>query len=146
MSASSAGTATKRPHRAGVVAGAAVAAFVLSAASVAWACTQIIGQMTVTPDAGPAGTVVNARATGLKGTGAKYKMKFNDATRTAAEGGCHSAPIVLKKGIRTTAQGTFDVNVTIPSNAPLGASQICGLETYPTPGNTGTAHITFTVG
>lgn len=145
MSATNPGTATKRPHRA-VIVGAAVAAFVLSAGSVAWACTQIMGQMTITPTSGTPGTVITTSAVGLKASPAKYKLKFSDANRVAAGLGCHGTNIVIKKGIRTTSNGTWSgVNATIPPTAPLGLSEVCGLESYPTAGQTGTTHQAFTV-
>ena len=123
-----------------------VAAGVLMLGAVGWACTQIMGVMTITPTSGTRGTVVNTTARGMKAYPAKYKLMFNDSARVAAGSGCHTAPIILKKDVRPNTAGTWsNVTVTVPATVPAGASQICALETYPTPANTGSSHQSFTV-
>lgn len=139
------GRTQRRIRRAASVA-APIMALAMAAGATAWACTDIMGQMTLSPTSGAPGTVVSTSAVGMKGAPSKYKLLFNKAPRVAAGKGCHSAIKVLLKPVKPDVTGAWsNVVVKIPSLAPLGVSQICGLETYPNPAQTGTTHETFTV-
>ena len=129
--------------------GVGAAAFVLTAvagvATVAFACTDIMGPLTLTPTSGAAGTVVTTTANGLKGTPAKYELHFSTSAGSAYD--CMSfTGVQVLKTIRTNrAGGWTNVRVTIPSTASLGTHNFCGMEIYPTHGGTGTTHESFTV-
>lgn len=121
-------------------------ALLLVAASASYACTEVMGVLEVSPTSGPGGTVITTGAVGMKRSPARYSLLFSDADRVTANQGCHTSSVVLVRRIRTNAKGAWsNVTATIPLDAPVGVSQICGLEKYPNPGNTGTTHQTFTV-
>lgn len=129
--------------------GFGVGAFVLSAAAglatVAFACTDIMGPLTLTPTSGSAGTLVTTSATGLKGTPAKYELHFSTSAGSSYD--CMSfTGVQVLKTIRTNrAGGWTNVRVNIPPNASLGTHNLCGMEIYPNKGGTGTTHQSFTV-
>jgi hypothetical protein len=72
-------------------------------------------------------------------------MLFSDANRVGAGENCMDSTTVIKSRIRTDTTGQWSGTVRVPYSAPQGVSQICGKETYPVPGQTGTTHETFTV-
>ena len=107
-------------------------------ASAAYACTMIMGPLTLNPPSGPAGTVVSTTASGLKPFPARYDMFFG--------GTCMSFSGRLLKTITTNSSGGWiNVKVTIPKRAPLGQQALCGVEAYPNAGQTATTHNAFTV-
>ena len=116
-------------------------------AATVFACTGIMGPLTISPASGNAGTTITTSATGLKPSPATYKLVFEDSVSIAAGGSCsYQSPVVLVPTIPTDGQGSWNnVNATIPSNAPQGVSQVCGWEKYPVAGQTGTTHDTYTV-
>ena len=115
-----------------------VAAALVATASLAFACTQIMGPLTITPSSGRAGTVVSTSATGLKPFPARYAMFFG--------GTCMSFTGKLLKTITANSSGGWsNVKVTIPKKAPLGQQSLCGVEAYPNAGQTATSHNDFTV-
>lgn len=116
----------------------------LAAVSVAWACTASMGSMSISPKSGPRGTKVTANATNLKPV-ASYKVVFNNSSRVRQSRSCHSAPTVLRSSVGTSATGSFSTTVRIPTNAPLGLSEICAMETAPVPNSTASTHERFTV-
>jgi hypothetical protein len=115
--------------------------------SAAWACTAVMGKLELNPTSGRAGSTVKASATGLKVSPAKYRLVFINSQKLKNGVYCHSAtgPVVIKRDIATNRSGAFSVYAQIPSTAPRGTSQICGLETYPVRNQTATTHQTFTV-
>ena len=125
-------------------AGAATVATLLTGA-VAFACTDVMGQLTVTPTQGSAGSTVMTSAVGLKIAPAKYAMHFTVSTSSSANCMLFSGVVTLKT-IKTSRSGSWaNVPVTIPANASLGTHALCGMEVYPVRGQTGTTHGQFTV-
>ena len=113
-------------------------AVLVTTATVAFACTQIMGPLTLTPNSGPAGTVVSTTATGLKPFPARYDLFFG--------GTCMKFSGKLLKTITTNASGGWtNVTVTIPRRAALGQHSLCGVEAYPNAAQTATSHNDFTV-
>lgn len=107
-------------------------------ATTVFACTGIMGPLTLNPASGPPGTVVSTTATGLKPFPAKYDLFFG--------GACMTFTGKLLKTIQTNAQGGWtNVKVTIPKRAKMGSQALCGVESYPSPGSTATSHDSFTV-
>ena len=107
-------------------------------ATTVFACTGIMGPLTLNPASGTPGTVVSTTATGLKPFPAKYDLFFG--------GTCMTFTGKLLKTITTNMQGGWtNVKVTIPKTAKLGSQALCGVEAYPQPGSTATAHDSFTV-
>ena len=107
-------------------------------ASTAYACTMIMGPLTITPSSAPAGTVVATTVTGLKPYPAQYDLFFG--------GECMTFTGKLLKTITTnTSGGWTDVHVRIPYKAKPGTYSLCGIEAYPVAGQTATSHNTFTV-
>lgn len=111
---------------------------------------------------GPRGTTIKVTAGSLKPKPAKYALMY------APPGSgldCHQPPIatqVLKTPagvpldqMKTNKGGKLDRDLTttvleaykaqIPLDSPTGDAQICGKEMYPTPNDTYTYHVTFTV-
>lgn len=127
----------RRTRYAMAVSGVALAGF-LGISSVAFACSGIMGNLTLTPDSGPPGTVVSTSATGLKPFPAQYDMFFG--------GTCMTFTGKLVKVITPNASGAWsNVKVTIPKHAKLGLQSLCGVEAYPVAGQTATSHNAFTV-
>lgn len=107
-------------------------------ASTAFACSSIMGQMTLTPDSGKPGTVVLSTATALKPYPAKYEIFFG--------GTCMTFTGKLLKTITTNSHGGWtNVKLTIPKTAKLGSQSLCGVEAYPVAGQSATSHNSFTV-
>lgn len=111
-------------------------------ASVAYACTTIMGSLTLTPTSGPAGMTISTTASGLKAN-ATYALHFAKAV---------GANCMSFKGVLTLATITADstgawsnVMAKIPSNATMGMHSTCGMEVTPIKGSTGTQHGIFTV-
>ena len=118
-------------------AGLAVFAVVALATQV-FACTAIMGPLYFSPSSGPAGSVVRTSVTGLKPFPARYNMYFG--------GQCMTFTGKLLKVITTDMNGSWsNVKVTIPANATAGTHSLCGVESYPTRGQTATSHSTWTV-
>lgn len=141
------GTRTRSTRRAWGVALGGVAMSVAVLASSAWACTAVMGKLTLNPTSGRAGSTVKAAATGLKVAPAKYRLVFIDSRELKADKGCHSSTSsdIIKRGIQTDSKGAFSAKAAIPTTAPRGTSLICGLETYPVRNQTATTHETYTV-
>ncbi len=119
----------------------------IALATTVFACTDIMGPLTLTPTAGPAGTVVKMSATGLKTLPARYEIHYTTAAGSNTNS-CMSFSTgvqILKANIPTNRHGKFTVSVAIPSNASQGTHNVCGMEVYPTQGATGTTHQIFTV-
>lgn len=119
---------------------AAIAA--VAAATTVFACTNVMGPLSITPTTGPAGTVISTTASGLV-KNATYAMHFAKTT----SGNCMSFKGVLTLGY-VTADGSGDwsnVSFVIPSTASMGAHSTCGIETRPVKAGSGTTHDTFTV-
>lgn len=125
----------------------AVVALVLMAtigiSTVAFACTQVMGALTITPASGKAGTVITTSAAGLKVFPAQYAMHFTKGVG----GDCMSfAGVVTMTKITANSQGGWsNVPMTIPASAKQGVHGVCGMELYPIKGATATTHDTFTV-
>lgn len=115
----------------------------IAVSTVAFACTQVMGALTITPASGKAGTVITTSAAGLKVSPAQYAMHFTKAVG----GDCMSfAGVVTMTKITTNSQGGWsNVPMTIPSSAKQGIHGVCGMELYPIKGATATTHDTFTV-
>lgn len=134
--------ASRRRGRLALLSAVPACLLALALASVAYACTTIMGSLTLTPTSGHAGTTISTTASGLKGN-ATYALHF--AKNVGAN--CMSF-----KGVLTLATITADstgawsnVMATIPSNATIGMHSTCGMELKPIKGSTGTQHDTFTV-
>lgn len=118
----------------------------VAAASTVWACTITMGPLTLTPTQGAGGTVVTTSASNLKIKPAKYVLHFTVGLTTAGANCMNWSGEVNLKTIATNSSGGWsNVQVTIPRTASRGAHGVCGIETYPTRGQTGTSHDTFTV-
>lgn len=126
---------------------AAVAATaIVAVASTVWACTITMGALTISPTQGAAGTVVTTSATGLKMNPAKYVLHFTVGLTTAGANCMNWSGEFKLKTVATNSSGSWsNVKVTIPATATRGTHGMCGIETYPTKGQTGTTHDTFTV-
>lgn len=124
-------------------AGGFVLASIVGVATVAFACTDIMGSLSLTPTSGHAGTSVSTSAAGLKPKPAKYELHFANST----SGDCMSfSGVTVLKTIRTDSVGQWtNVRVMIPSVATLGTHSFCGMELYPRMGGSGTQHMSFTV-
>lgn len=97
-----------------------------------------MGQLTLTPSSGHAGSAVVTTATGLKAYPARYDLFFG--------GECMTFTGKLLKTITTNPQGGWvNVKVVIPKQATLGSHSLCGVEAYPVAGQTATSHDAFTV-
>lgn len=112
-------------------------------ATSAYACTMIMGSLSLSPTSGPAGTSVTTSAADLKPKPAKYALHFAIST----SGDCMSfGGVTVLKTIRTdTVGGWTNVRVTIPASATMGTHAFCGMEAYPVMGGSGTQHMSFTV-
>lgn len=135
--------ASGRAARRGVLVGLGVLAAMLAAASLAFACTAIMGPLTLNPTSGKAGSAVSSSASGLKVYPAKYEIHFTPASWA----NCMSfTAVTVLKTIATNSRGEWtNVPVTIPASAARGNYEICGMESYPVKGGTGTSHQIFTV-
>lgn len=97
-----------------------------------------MGQLTLNPSSGHAGSAVLTTATGVKPYPAKYELFFG--------GQCMTFTGKLLKTITTTPSGGWtNVKVTIPKTTTLGSHSLCGVEAYPIAGQTATTHNSFTV-
>lgn len=107
-------------------------------ATTVFACTGIMGPLTMNPTSGPPGVVVSTTASGLKPYPARYDLFFG--------GTCMTFTGKLLKTITTNLQGGWNnVKVTIPKKATMGSHSLCGVEAYPNAGATATDHGSFTV-
>ena len=110
----------------------------LLTASLAFACTQIMGPLTLNPGSGPPGTVVSTSATGLKPFPARYDLFYG--------GTCMTFTGKLLKTITTNPSGGWiNVKVTIPKRTARGQHSLCGVEAYPNAAQSATSHDDFTV-
>ena len=119
---------------------AAVAA--LAGAATVFACTNVMGALTITPTSGPAGTTITTTASGLKAN-ATYQLHFGKNSGD----NCMSFKGVITVGtITANASGAWsNVTAVIPRTAAMGVHGLCGMETKPVKAATGTAHDIFTV-
>lgn len=107
----------------------------------AYACTNIMGSLGITPSSGPAGTTVTTSASGLVAK-ATYQIHFGKTTSDS----CMSF-----KGVLNLATVTADTNgawSNMSANIPrtsMGVHSLCGMELRPVKGGSGTTHDTFTV-
>ena len=125
-----------------VAAGAGGSALVVLA-TVAFACTEVMGPLTLTPTSGPGGTVVMTTASGLKVAPAQYALHL---AKTSSSDCMAFKGVTTLKTVSTDASGGWpNVPVTIPRSTSLGTHGLCGMEVYPIKGQTGTMHDTFTV-
>lgn len=133
-----AGTSRTKSVRVGTISGAlAIGATLISITGVL-ACTDIMGVMTLTPDSAPAGTVIHSSVTGLKPYPARYNIYFG--------GECMTFTGKLLKIVTPNAAGAWtNVKLKIPLSAKPGTYSLCGVESYPTPGQSATSHNSFTV-
>lgn len=127
--------------RYGVPVGLATGAVAL-VSTVAFACTAVMGPLTITPSSGHAGTTIVTSAQGLK-PGATYALHVTNSVN----GDCMNFQGVTTIGkIKTNGSGAWsNVSSVIPSKASMGTHGVCGMELTPVKGQTGTAHETFTV-
>ncbi|MGH2704867.1 MAG: hypothetical protein ACRDJ4_07185 [Actinomycetota bacterium] len=121
----------------------AVAALLLIA-SVAWACTAVMGTMTLSPNSGKPGTSFTATASGLRvaNPAATYTIRWNDVQRTKQGKSCHSSNVILASSV-PAPNGSFTVQLQVPSPTQRGKSKVCGLDDGDN--SVGTQHKTFTV-
>ena len=126
-----------------VLAGGAGGAALVLLATVALACTEVMGPLTLTPTSGSGGTVVTTTVLGLKVGPAQYALHIAKTT----SGDCMSfRGVTTLKTVTTDASGGWsNVSVTIPRSTTLGTHSFCGMEVYPIKGQTGTTHESFTV-
>ena len=121
-----------------VFATAVAAGATATVASTVFACSSIMGQLTLNPPSGAAGTIVYTSATGLKPYPAKYELFFG--------GECMTFTGKLLKTITTNSQGAWtNVKVKVPGTAKPGSHSLCGVEAYPVAGQTATSHNAWTV-
>ena len=134
--------ASRRRGRLALLSAVPACLLALALASVAYACTTIMGSLTLTPTSGPAGTMISTTASGLKAH-ATYALHF----AKNAGGNCMSFTGVITIGkVTADATGSWsNVMAMIPSNATIGMHSTCGMELKPIKGSTGTQHDTFTV-
>lgn len=129
--------------RGGLAAAASLLGVVLLSTVPAFACTQVMGSLTITPAYGHAGSTVTTSAKGLKPYPAKYAIHFGN---TSSDSCMSSTGVTILKTIATNRTGQWtNVPVVIPPASQLGTHEMCGLEKSPQPGGTGTTHDTFTV-
>ncbi len=106
--------------------------------SIGFACSQVMGALTLTPSSGHAGSSILSSVTGLKPYPARYDVFFG--------GACMTFSGKLLKVITPDSNGAWtNVKLTIPRNATLGSHSLCGVEAYPVAGQTATTHNNFTV-
>ena len=117
-------------------------ALLVGTTSVAFACTAIMGPLTMSPTSGPAGTTITTSATGLKAK-AKYALHYADTT----SGECMSfTGVTTLKKISTDGSGNWSgVTATIPASTTMGTHAVCAMEISPVKGMTGTTHNVFTI-
>lgn len=127
--------------------GAGVAAVAsLLVASSAFACTEIMGSLTLTPSSGPGGTIITTSASGLKPRPAVYALHFTKGLTSSGANCMSFTGVVTIKKITPDSTGAWsNIAATIPPTATLGTHSVCGMEVSPSKGNTGTTHDTFTV-
>ena len=120
----------------------AAATAALAGAATVFACTNVMGSLSISPTSGPAGTVVSTSASGLKAN-ATYALHFAKATN----GNCmsFSGVITVARPTANSSGAWSNVMATIPKKATMGVHGFCGMELSPIKGNTGTTHDTFTV-
>lgn len=126
----------------GIAAGGLASGLLVWTAIAAFACTNIMGSLTITPTSGPAGTMISTTASGLK-PNATYALHFAKST----SGNCMSFQGVLTIAkITANSSGAWtNAMAMIPGKATMGVHSTCGMELSPVKGNSGTAHDTFTV-
>ena len=115
---------------------------------VAFACTSIMAQLTITPTGGTFGhaTVVNTSVTsGMKPGPAKYAMHVTKGLTTKGADCMSFSGVLTLATITPTSAGAWNVNVTVPSTLSRGVHGMCAIEVTPVKGQTGTTHDTFTV-
>ena len=126
-----------------VLAGGAGGTAIVLLATIAFACTEVMGPLTLTPTSGPGGTVVMTTASGLKVSPAQYALHLG---KTSSSDCMAFKGVTTLKTVPTDASGGWsNVSVTIPRSTTLGTHGLCGMEVYPIKGQTGTMHDTFTV-
>lgn len=125
----------------GLAGGGLAGGLLVWGAVAAFACTNIMGTLTISPTSGPVGTRITTSAGGLVAN-ATYAMHFAKST----SGSCMSFKGVLTIGtVTASGSGTWSgVTFAIPS-ASMGTHSICGMETRPVKGGSGTQHDTFTI-
>ena len=130
----------KRLVRYGVPAGLATSGAAL-VSTVAFACTAVMGPLTITPSSGPAGATITTTASGLKPNGL-YALHFSSSASNCMS--FQGVATIAK--IATNNMGAWsNVSSVIPASASLGTHGLCGMELKPVKGQTGTVHDTFTV-
>ena len=122
--------------------GLVITSVVMLAATV-FACTIYMGQLTLSPTSGGAGTRILTVASGLKPYPAKYALHFTPEGNDDCM--AFTTDVTTLKTITTNSSGGWKVRVTIPSSAAPGSYQICGTELSPEQGGTATTHDYFTV-
>lgn len=117
-------------------------ALLVSATSVAFACTAIMGPLTMSPTSGPAGSTITTSAAGLKAK-AKYALQYANTT----SGDCMSfSDVTIIKKVTTDGAGNWSgVTATIPAHTTMGTHGVCAMEISPVKGMTGTTHDSFTI-
>lgn len=134
--------ASRRRKRIALSAAVPACLLAIATTSVAYACTTIMGQLTLTPSSGHAGMTISTTANGLKAN-AMYALHFAKAVGA----NCMSFTGVITLGkVTTDSTGAWNnLIATIPSNASMGMHSTCGMELRPVKGSTGTQHDIFTV-
>ena len=134
--------ASRRRGRIALLQAVPVCVLAIVFASIAYACTTIMGQLTLTPGWGHAGMTISTTANGLKAK-ATYALHFAKVVGA----NCMSFTGVMTIGkVTTDSTGAWNnLMATIPSNASMGMHSTCGMEIKPVKGDTGTQHDIFTV-
>lgn len=128
--------------RKGSLIAAVVAMPMVGAASLAYACTSIVGTTTVSPTSGPAGTSVTASATGLTPTNL-YNLNFADSAFLQSDQCMHATTI----GSNTSdANGNVpNTTGTIPAGSATGAGEVCFVDAVHTMATDSSTPTSFTV-
>jgi hypothetical protein len=103
------------------------AAALLLIASTAWACTTIMGTVTVNPSSGTPPVGVQVSATGMLAN-TSYNIKYLNPARRASNVNCHYNGTRISNGATTDASGNYGpVSTTIPKekSSGTGLAMVC---------------------
>lgn len=125
-----------------VAAGGLASAALIWGAIAVFACTNIMGTLSINPGSGPAGTKVTTSASGLV-PNASYQIHFG---KTPSDSCMSFKNVVTLATVTADASGAWNnVTAKIPSTASMGVHSTCGMETKPVKGGSGTVHDSFAV-
>ena len=132
----------RRTAGAGIAAGGLASGLLVWAAIAVAACTNIMGTLGITPTSGPGGTTITTSASGLVPKGV-YQIHFG---KTPGDSCMAFKSVLTLATITTDSSGGWNgVTAKIPNTAAVGVHSLCGMETKPVKGGSGTTHDTFTV-